>query len=94
LLADVASLHGQNTRLARHITRLERRLSEAFGLQAYQDSGLGAPDTTADLQQQFAALSERVLELTALLTDRDDDLVAVRAANRELIAAMNRTRPR
>lgn len=94
LLADVANLHGQNTRLARHITRLERRLSEAFGLQAYQDSGLGAPDNTADLHQQVATLTERVLELTAQLTDRDDDLVAVRAANRELIATMNRTHTR
>jgi hypothetical protein len=32
LLVEVANLHGQNTRLSRDITLLERRLSEALGV--------------------------------------------------------------
>ncbi|MER7750267.1 helix-turn-helix domain-containing protein [Streptomyces bacillaris] len=43
LLADVANLTARNVRLAAHITRLERRLSEALGQAAWEASGLGAP---------------------------------------------------
>jgi len=42
LHAELANLHAQNARLAKHITMLERRLSEALGAGVYRDSGLGA----------------------------------------------------
>jgi AcrR family transcriptional regulator len=43
LLADLANLTDRNTRLTQHITRLERRLSDTLGEQAWHASGLGAP---------------------------------------------------
>jgi hypothetical protein len=86
LLVEVANLHGQNTRLSRRITLLERRLSEALGVHAYQASSLGTPDVTAERQ---ATLDQRVLELTAQLAERDDRLLAARAANRELMTSIN-----
>ena len=91
LLVEVANLHGQNTRLSRRITLLERRLSEALGVHAYQASGIGAQDVTAERQRQITTLDQRVLELTAQLAERDDDLLAARAANRELMTSMNRS---
>ncbi|MFD3567426.1 hypothetical protein [Streptomyces sp. NPDC058667] len=47
LLADVANLTARNGRLSAHITRLERRLSEALGQTAWEASGLGAPRPTS-----------------------------------------------
>ena len=41
LHTELANMHAQNTRLARHITLLETRLSEALGNQTYKASGLG-----------------------------------------------------
>jgi hypothetical protein len=46
---------------------------------------------TAKLQRQITTLDQRVLELTAQLAERDDDLLAARAANRELMTSMNRS---
>ncbi|GGV67562.1 hypothetical protein GCM10010277_76350 [Streptomyces longisporoflavus] len=45
LLADVANLTARSGRLpvAAHITRLERRLSEAPGQTVWEASGLGEP---------------------------------------------------
>ncbi|MDQ0701098.1 hypothetical protein QF048_007625 [Streptomyces sp. W4I9-2] len=40
---EVANLMARNGRLAAHITRLERRLSEALGQTVWEASGLDAP---------------------------------------------------
>ena len=90
LRTELANLHAQNTRLARHITLLEARLSEALGQQAFRASGLGAVDETNDLRRYITELEQRTAELTEQLRDRDDDLTAARAANRELMAELNR----
>jgi hypothetical protein len=39
--------------------------------------------------ERQATLDQRVLELTAQLAERDDRLLAARAANRELMTSIN-----
>ena len=90
LHTELANMHAQNTRLARHITLLETRLSEALGKQAYKASGLGVVDETSDLRRYIAELEQRTAELTEQLGDREDELNAARAANSELMAELNR----
>jgi hypothetical protein len=81
LHADLANLHAQNARLARQIKTLEDRLSDALGIQAYQTSGIGAPDPSAQLQHRCLELEQHLLDLTAQLEERTDELHAARAAN-------------
>ena len=90
LHADLANMHAQNTRLARHITLLEKRLSEALGQQVMRASGLGAVDETGDLRCHITELEQRVADLTEQLGEREDELNAARAANREFMAELNR----
>lgn len=94
LLADLANLTERNTRMGRHITQLERRLSETLGHQAWQASGLGAPADIDTLQQRIVQLEQEVLDLKNQLTDRDDELAAARAANRELMTQLNNSHRR
>jgi hypothetical protein len=89
LLADLANLTERNTRLARHITQLERRLSETLGQDAWRASGLGAPGDIDALQQQVAHLEQQVVDLNTQLGERDEDLEAARATNRELMTQLN-----
>jgi hypothetical protein len=56
LKAEVANLQAQNTRLTRHITKLENRLSDALGTTVYRASGIGAPDDTAEFQHRVTEL--------------------------------------
>ena len=90
LHADLANMHAQNTRLARHITLLEKRLSEALGQQVIRASGLGAIDETGDIRRHMTELEQRVADLTEQLADQEDELNAARAANREFMAELNR----
>lgn len=91
LMADLAAAHDRVVRLARENAQLRERLSEALGQQAWRESGLGAPDDTALLQAQLTELGQQAAELRRQLADRDDELDAARAANRELIARLNRS---
>ncbi|MFJ7258523.1 hypothetical protein ACIQWV_40050 [Streptomyces sp. NPDC098085] len=90
LLADVANLTARNGRLSAHITRLERRLSATLGQAAWEASGLGAPADIETLTHRVTELEQQVLDLRAELDERDEDLAAARAANRELMAQLNR----
>jgi hypothetical protein len=90
LRADLANQRAQNQRLARHVSSLERRLSEMLSEQVYRASGIGAPDHTADVERHAAALSQRLLDLQHELDDRTDELAAARAANRELMMEFDR----
>jgi chromosome segregation ATPase len=97
LLADLAGAHERIHRLARENTQLRQRLSEALGEQAWRESGLGAPDDVQTLQRRLTDCEQQVVELRRQLADRDDDLDAARATNRDLMTALNRadrTRPR
>jgi transposase-like protein len=90
LLADLAGAHDRASRLARENAQLRGRLSEALGEQAWRESGLGGPDDIQTLQRRITDLEQHVVDLRQQLADRDDELDAARAANRELMTALNR----
>ena len=89
LQADLLAAHERATRLASRIQLLERRLSQALGEQAWRESGLGAPADIDELHQQIALLEQRTIDLKLQLAERDQDLEAARAANRELMTRIN-----
>ncbi|MCW2901002.1 MAG: hypothetical protein JWO67_3267 [Streptosporangiaceae bacterium] len=92
LQADLAAADARTARLAGHIRRLEARLSEVLGEQVWRESGIGGPDDTEQLQARITTLEQQLVDLGLTLQDRDDDLAAARAANRELMAQLNRGR--
>jgi len=89
LLADLAGAHDRISRLTRENTHLRDRLSEALGQQAWRESGLGAPDDVGQLTARVTELEQQTVELRRQLAERDDDLDAARAANRELMTRLN-----
>ena len=75
------------------IQQLETRLSELLGEQAWRESGLGAPTDIDQLQQRIVTLEQQTVELRLQLEERDQDLAAARAANRELMTQLNASQP-
>lgn len=92
LRADLLNARAHNNRLQQNIHSLEIRLSETLGEAVFRDSGLGAPDDIHCLQQALTDREQQLLELRRQLEERDDELAAARAANRELMTQLN-TRP-
>ena len=78
-------------RLTARVRQLEKRLSEALGEQAWRESGLGAPADIDALSQKVTHLEQQAIDLRLQLEERDQDLAAARAANRELMAQLNAT---
>ena len=91
LQADLLAAHERAARLSARIRQLEHRLSEALGEQAWRESGLGAPASIEALSQKITHLEQQATDLRLQLAERDDDLAAARAANRELMAQVNAT---
>jgi hypothetical protein len=89
LLADLANLQQRNARMAATIAALERRLSQALGETAWRESGLGAPVDIDTLQRKIDTLEQTTVALRGELLEREDDLAAARATNRELMARLN-----
>ena len=89
LQADLLAAHERAVRLNARIQHLEKRLSEALGEQAWRESGLGTPPDIDDLGQQISHLEQQVVDLRLQLEERDEDLAAARATNRELMARIN-----
>ena len=89
LQADLLAAQERAIRLSARIQQLERRLSEALGEQAWRESGLGAPADIDALNQKITHLEQQATDLKLQLTERDDDLAAARAANRELMTQLN-----
>jgi hypothetical protein len=89
LQADLLNAQARAARMAARVQQLEKRLSEALGEQAWRQSGLGAPDDIDALKQRIVALEQQVVEVRLQLEERDDELVAARAANRELMTRIN-----
>jgi chromosome segregation ATPase len=89
LQADLLAAHERAARQHARIQHLENRLSEALGEQAWRESGLGAPTDIDALNQQITHLEQQVIELRLKLNERDEDLAAARAANRELMTRIN-----
>ncbi|MFJ9472487.1 hypothetical protein [Streptomyces caniferus] len=70
LLSDLANLTERNTRLAGHVARLEQRLSEALGQDAWRATGLGAPTDTDTLQRKIDHLDSATSSPNAKKTSR------------------------
>jgi hypothetical protein len=91
LRTDLANAQQRIARMAAHNRQLERKLSETLGQQAWLESGLGAAPDIEKLQRQVAGLEQRNVALQRQLEEREGELDAARAANRELITALNKT---
>ena len=91
LQADLLAAHERAVRLNTRIQQLEKRLSEALGEQTWRESGLGAPTDVDALHQRITHLEQQAIDLQQQLEERDEDLTAARATNRELMARLNTT---
>lgn len=89
LQADLLAAHERAVRLNTRIQHLEKRLSEALGDHAWRESGLGAPADIDALNQKITHFEQRAADLRLQLEERDDDLAAARATNRELMTQLN-----
>lgn len=89
LQADLANALERNKRLAARVRQLEKRLSQALGEAAWAESGLGAPADADQLQRRVTMLEQNLADIQGQLDERDDELEAARAANRELTRALN-----
>jgi Family of unknown function (DUF6262) len=89
LQADLLASHERAARLNARVRQLEKRLSEALGEQAWRESGLGAPADIDALTTTTAQLEQQAADLRIQLSERDDELLAARAANRELMTRIN-----
>ena len=89
LQADLLAAHERAIRLAARIRQLEQRLSDELGQQTWRESGLGAPADIDALNQKITPYEQQAADLRLQLEDRDDELAAARAANRELMTRLN-----
>ena len=89
LQADLLAAHERSVRLAARVRQLEKRLSETLGEQAWRESGLGEPADIDALRQEATHLQQHAIDLRLQLDEREQDLAAARAANRELMAQLN-----
>ncbi len=90
LQADLANLGAHNERLRHQNAKLTERLSEVLGEQVFRDAGLTPTNEIESLRKRVAELEQQLLDYKQDLQDRDDELAAARATNRELIATLNR----
>jgi len=91
LQADLLAAHERAVRLNTRVQHLEKRLSEALGEQVWRESGLGTPIDIDALQQQIVHLEQQIIDMRLQLEERDEDLAAARATNRELMTRINVT---
>jgi hypothetical protein len=89
LQADLLAAHERAARLDARIRQLEQRLSQALGEHTWRESGLGAPTDIDALHQRITHLEQQVIDQQQQLDERDEDLAAARATNRELMARLN-----
>jgi hypothetical protein len=89
LQADLLAAHERALRVTARVRQLEHRLSEVLGEQAWRESGLGAPADISALNHEITQLQQQAIDLQFQLEQRDEDLTAARAANRELMAQHN-----
>ncbi|WP_234379101.1 hypothetical protein [Streptomyces sp. IGB124] len=87
--ADLANANARASRLSTRVQQLEARLSRQLSERAWQESGLGVPADIADLQATITRLEQQAVELRRSLEDREAELEAARAANRDLTRALN-----
>lgn len=92
LQADLLAAQQRCLRAAARTQQLEKRLSELLGEQTWRACGLGAPTDVEELQRKIVFLEQQAVDLRLQLDERDQELDAARAANRELITQINGTR--
>lgn len=92
LQVDLANAQDRNVRLTARVRQFEDRLSELLGDQAWKESGLGVTTDIEEVQRRITHLEQANVELTGQLEDRQAELDAARAANRELTRAFNQLR--
>jgi chromosome segregation ATPase len=78
-------------RLNARVRQLEKRLSAVLGEQAWHECGLDHAPDLDQLRQQTASLQQQIIDLRLKLEERDEEIGAARAANRELMAQLNAT---
>jgi hypothetical protein len=93
LQADLLAAQQRCVRMATRAQHLETRLSALLGGHAWRESGLGAPDDIDQLKQQIVTLEQHLVDLRLQLEERDQDLAAARATNRELMTRINTGNP-
>ena len=93
LQADLLAAHERAARLDARIRQLEQRLSQALGEHSWRESGLGTPIDIDALHQRITHLEQQAIDLRQQLDERDEDLTAARAANRETDGPTQHTRP-
>jgi hypothetical protein len=89
LQADLLAAQDRAIRLNARVQQLEKRLSEALGEQAWRECGLGDAPDLDQLRQQADGQQQQIIDLRLKLEERDEELSAARAANRELITHLN-----
>ncbi|ARF81694.1 DUF6262 family protein [Kitasatospora aureofaciens] len=89
LQADLASANDRAGRQAAQIRQLEHKIAELLGEQVWHESGIGAPADIEQLHRRITALEQQLVDLTAQLDERAQELEAARAANRELMTRLN-----
>jgi chromosome segregation ATPase len=89
LHADLLAAGERTVRLNTRIHQLEKRLSETLGEKAWQESGLAVPADIDALNQRINHLEQQAIDLRLQLEERDQDLAAARATNRDLMAQLN-----
>ena len=89
LQADLLAAHERTARLHARVQQLEKHLSETLGEHAWRESGLGTPADVDALNQQIIHLEQQAIDLRLQLAERDEDLAAARATNRELMTRIN-----
>ncbi|MFH9296725.1 hypothetical protein [Streptomyces sp. NPDC017520] len=75
--------------MAARVQQLEERLSKALGEEIWRASGLEPPADVAELSSRITRLEQSNVELTRALEERQAELEAARAANRDLTRALN-----
>jgi chromosome segregation ATPase len=89
LQADLQAAQHRCARMATRTQQLETRLSQLLGEQAWRATGLGAPTDIEELEQRIVFLEQQAVDLRLQLDERDQELAAARAANRELMTQLN-----
>lgn len=89
LQADLLTANARGARLTEQVRQLEQRLSEALGQQIWQRTGIGPSADIDRLQARITELEQQNLDLRLQLEEKDDELSAARAANRELTKTIN-----
>ncbi|MFI5496610.1 DUF6262 family protein [Actinoplanes sp. NPDC051859] len=91
LRTDLVNAQDRANRQASRIRQLEKKLSELMGDQVWRESGLGAPDDVDQMKRRINELEQQVVDLEDALFERNQEVEAARAANRDLMNQLNRS---